>query len=305
MPRILWPLLVLLSVGCTAYGWSLGHAMLPFNAVYLTLALTIYALERWQPHEKSWLRNDGQVPADLGHTLASKGAAQVVVTMVLPGWIETPDGGLWPRQWHFAWQVVLGLVIAEFGMYWAHRIAHEFHPLWKFHSVHHSVRRLYFINTGRFHVVDTLKSMALSIPVLLFLGAPKDVMLWFGYVTAFIGILTHCNVEMKSGFLNWIFNTPELHRWHHQPNANDGNTNYGENLMLFDQLFGTYHNPAVEAPRILGIRDYVPFRFFDQLRLPFEWDKWQAFHKAGKVERFSAFDWGPPKLANPDLAAPR
>jgi len=30
--------------------------------------------------------------------------------------------------------------------------------------------------------------------------------------------------------------------------------------MLFDQPFGTYHNPAVEAPRILGIKGYVPFR---------------------------------------------
>ncbi|HCX67158.1 MAG TPA: sterol desaturase, partial [Rhodobiaceae bacterium] len=33
-------------------------------------------------------------------------------------------------------------------------------------------------------------------------------------VTAVLGILTHCNIEMRCGPLNYVFNTPELHRWH-------------------------------------------------------------------------------------------
>ena len=301
MTWILWPLLLLLCLGFTAYGWSLGQELLAFNIVYLTLALSLFILERRRPHEREWLRNDGQILPDLAHTLASKGTAQVVIVMMLPGWLANSGGGLWPQSWPFVWQVVLGLVIAEFGLYWAHRIAHEFRPLWRFHSIHHSVRRLYFFNAGRFHVVDSLLKIGFSVPVLLLLGAPKDVMLWYGYMTAFIGLLTHCNVEMKSGFFNWIFNTPELHRWHHQPNV-EGNTNYGENLMLFDHLFGTYHNPPVEAPRILGINDYVPFRFLDQLRLPFEWKKWQDFYEAGNLEWIQAPNWGPPKFTHDSAA---
>ena len=39
-------------------------------------------------------------------------------------------------------QVALGLVIAEFGLYMAHRLAHEHLSLWRFHALHHSVERL-------------------------------------------------------------------------------------------------------------------------------------------------------------------
>ena len=49
----------------------------------------------------------------------------------------------------------------------------------------------------------------------------------------------------------------------------EGNRNYGENLMLFDQLFGTYINPDRRPPRTIGIHDPMPNRLFDQIAHPF------------------------------------
>jgi len=43
--------------------------------------------------------------------------------------------------------------LAEFGFFWAHRLADEWPLLWRFHAIHHSVTRLWFVNTGRFHQV--------------------------------------------------------------------------------------------------------------------------------------------------------
>ena len=40
-------------------------------------------------------------------------------------------------------------------------------------------------------------------------------MAWVSAITAYIGILTHCNVAMDCGLLSQVFNTPTLHRWHH------------------------------------------------------------------------------------------
>jgi sterol desaturase/sphingolipid hydroxylase (fatty acid hydroxylase superfamily) len=170
--------------------------------------------------------------------------------------------------------VILGLTVAEFGLYWAHRLAHEWVPLWRFHAVHHSSTKLWFFNTGRFHFVDTLKSMVFATPLLLGAGAPGDVIIWVGAITGFIGILTHCNVRMSFGWINFVFNTPGLHRWHHSMDLREGNKNYGENLMLWDLLFGTFYDDARRRPPAqIGIREAMPPTFLGQLAAPFRWAK--------------------------------
>jgi len=268
-----WPLLFSASVAACHAGVVSGHPILVFNIAYLTLALAIAVLERVMPHEPAWLENDGQIAPDLAHTVLNKGVAQVVVAAItVMGLAElaAPTGGdWWPASWPLAAQTALGLVLAEIGLYWKHRIAHEWPPLWRFHAVHHSVTRLWFWNTGRFHLVDTLTGLAVAMPLLLALGAPKDVMIMVSAITAIVGILTHSNVEMRCGALNYIFNTPELHRWHHSKIVAEGNNNYGENLMLFDQLFGTFFHPARRPPAEIGINHPMPSTFVAQLKAPF------------------------------------
>jgi sterol desaturase/sphingolipid hydroxylase (fatty acid hydroxylase superfamily) len=260
-------------VAAVAYGLQIEQPVLVFNVAYIALALTIALLERAFPHEEAWLENDGQVFPDIAHTLLNKGVAQVIVVLIafmgLADLAAPTAGALWPEHWPFALQTVLGLVIAEFGLYWKHRLAHEWPPLWRFHAVHHSVTRLWFLNTGRFHLVDTLTGLAVAMPVLLLLGAPKDILIMVSAITAIIGILTHSNVEMRCGVLNLVFNTPELHRWHHSKVLAEGNRNYGENLMLFDQLFGSYFNAARRPPVDIGIKEPMPATFLGQLAVPF------------------------------------
>jgi sterol desaturase/sphingolipid hydroxylase (fatty acid hydroxylase superfamily) len=177
--------------------------------------------------------------------------------------------GLWPDAWPFAAQVGLGLVIAEFGLYWRHRLSHEWRPLWRFHAIHHSVTRLWFFNTGRFHVVDSTSSVLIGAALWFVAGAPAAVFLWVSAVTAAVGMLTHCNVEMRCGPLSYVFNTPTLHRWHHSIDVAEGNRNYGENLVLLDLLFGTYFNPRRRPPALIGIVEPMPASFPGQLAAPF------------------------------------
>ncbi|MES1990192.1 MAG: sterol desaturase family protein [Pseudomonadota bacterium] len=271
---LLWPTLFGAAVAATVAGMETGHGVLAFNLTYLMLAVTIAVLERLMPHERTWLDNDGQMLPDLAHTILSKGFAQVLITfmvfMGLAEWLEPRDGGLWPLSWPLAVQVALGLVVAEFGLYWKHRLAHEWKWLWRFHAVHHSVTRLWFFNTGRFHFVDTVTGLAVGMPVLLAMGAPRDVLLLVSAITAIIGMLTHCNIEMRCGYLNYIFNTPELHRWHHSKVLTEGNRNYGENIVLFDQVFSTYFNAADRRPPAdIGISHPMPETFWGQVRVPF------------------------------------
>lgn len=271
-----WPGLLSLCLLITGAGAAAGEPVLYFNLAYLLLALALYGLERAMPHEKAWNADDGQTFANIAHTLLSKGTVQTLLVFSAAiglSSLVTPAAeagyGIWPRGWPLWIQIVMGIAAAEFGLYWAHRLAHEWMALWQFHAVHHSVTRLWIINTGRFHFVDSLVSIVLGMGVLLALGAPMEVLIWLSAVTAFIGMLTHCNVAMRFGPLSWIFNTPELHRWHHSRKLSEGNTNYGENVMLWDHVFGTFFNPARRPPVNIGIAEYMPPGFVPQLAWPF------------------------------------
>lgn len=268
-----WPVLFAVPMGIIYLGMRTGHDVLVFNLTYLGFALTVALIERAMPHEAQWLENDGQMGPDLAHTVLNKGLAQVIITVVtfmgIADWLAPTGPGIWPETLPLLVQLALGLAIVEFGLYWKHRLAHEWPWLWRFHAVHHSVTRLWFFNTGRFHVVDTVTGLAVGMPVLLLLGAPKEVLLLVSAATAIIGMLTHCNIEMRCGPLNYVFNTPELHRWHHSKDLSEGNRNYGENLVLFDQIFGTFYNSPRRPPVDIGIGHPMPPTFVGQLKIPF------------------------------------
>lgn len=275
---VLWPGLLAGAIALTDRAISSDNPALWFNATYFGLAVILFFLERVMPHERSWLRNDGQILTDLSHTLFNKGMAQALIVfgaaLVAPELLDDPSG-IWPTHWPFALQVAAGLVIAEFGMYWAHRLSHEWPLLWRLHAVHHSAPRLWIVNTGRFHFLDTWLSLFMGLAVLVALGCPQNVLLMGSAIHAFFGILTHCNVELRFGPLNWLFNTPAVHRWHHSMNLDEGNRNYGENLMIFDHLFGTYFFSDRKPPAAIGIREAMPETFLAQLAAPFRWRRLQ------------------------------
>ena len=287
----LWPGLMLAAMVGMAWGMAHGRGPLVFNCVYLLFAATLYVLEKVRPHEIEWSKSDGQEGADLSHTLFTKVAVQVTVVALTNFGLtqqfgDRASGGIWPGSWPIWAQVGAGLIAAEFGLYWAHRLAHEWLWLWPYHAVHHSSKKLWFLNTGRFHFIDTLKSMVFATPILLLAGAPGDVIVWVSALTAFIGILTHCNVRMRFGWLNYVFNTPGLHRWHHSMDLREGNKNYGENLVLWDQLFGTYFDDSSRRPPAeIGIREAMPPTFLEQLRAPFVWQRYQHGQREGTASR--------------------
>jgi sterol desaturase/sphingolipid hydroxylase (fatty acid hydroxylase superfamily) len=274
----LWPFFLVTGLIGSDIAFQSEAPLFWFNVVYLTIVALIALAERLMPYDRDWLAPDGETINNLAHTLLSKGAVQLcaaigaslpmgIATLVQP--LTHPQFDLWPHALPLALQVVLGLIIAELGLYAAHRFAHESLFFWRFHALHHSVTRLWVVNTGRFHFIDSGFKIALSQIPLYLLGAPLPVFLWIGAVTAFIGILTHCNIDVRTGPLDLVFSTPRLHRWHHSRVIAEGNTNYGENLILWDQVFGTYFNPPREPSRDIGITGRVAPDFLGQLVQPF------------------------------------
>ncbi len=274
--RLGWPALIVSSSAILAVGFAFGHETLFFNLSYAWLVLWLLLLERLLPYRVDWQHPDGQLVPDLAHTVVSKGLVQafivsLIASDLLDGRTPTPLAA-----WPLAAQVLFGLVASELGLYAIHRLEHEWPPLWRFHAVHHSVRKLWLVNTGRFHVIDSFDSVLASLPFLLLSGISMDAIVWVSALTAYIGILTHCNVDLRCGRLSLLFNTPNLHRWHHAADARIGNNNYGENLMLWDQLFGTFYRRDDVEVGTIGIADRMPAGFFGQLAVPFVWGRYQS-----------------------------
>lgn len=270
--RVLWPGLLGLCIVGYGIGLSAGYPVLAYNLTYFGMAAALLVLERVFPYEAAWQRSDGQMLNDIGHTALNKGIGQLIAGTAAVAGVSTAApaaaSGFWPDEWPLALQVVLGLVLAEFGLYWAHRLAHEWPIAWRWHAVHHSVTRLWVVNTGRFHVFDSLWKTGFALTIGLAAGAPKEVVLWVLAITTYVGFLTHCNVDMRCGWLNWVVNTPELHRWHHSRKPEEGNRNYGENLILWDAIFGTRYLPPRRPPVDIGCDDVVPGSFLGQLAYP-------------------------------------
>jgi ornithine lipid hydroxylase len=274
---VLWPLLAAASCVATAVGLHYGvEGSLIVAGVYLGLALVLTVLERVMPFEREWNRSDGQVAHDAVFTLIGSGLpgalAQAVVlagTVGIAQWIADHAGGSpWPNHWPVAAQIALVVLVADFGAYWGHRAFHNVSWLWPFHAVHHSVPRLWWLNTGRIHPVDSATMIVFSMPLLFLLGVPDHMVVWLGIFTTFIGMLSHCNVEMRCGMLDWVFNTPGVHRWHHSRVLREGNNNYGEMTMVWDVVFGTHYRQRRRPPRDIGTDTPVPSGILAQFTEP-------------------------------------
>jgi sterol desaturase/sphingolipid hydroxylase (fatty acid hydroxylase superfamily) len=155
-----------------------------------------------------------------------------------------------------------------------HRWQHEHDALWRFHATHHSAPRLYFLNAARFHPLDLGLVYFVGYLPLIALGCPPEVIMLFALFDAVFGMLQHCNVDVRLGWLNRVFSMAEPHRWHHSRTVREANTNYGSNLIVWDLVFGTFFLPPDREPPLeIGIADMprFPTTYLAQLASPFRW----------------------------------
>jgi sterol desaturase/sphingolipid hydroxylase (fatty acid hydroxylase superfamily) len=168
-------------------------------------------------------------------------------------WAEGRLGiGLWPHGWPLAAQVALALVFIEFAQYWVHRAQHQWPLLWRFHAVHHSAPRLYWLNAGRVHPLEAVANYLVAVPILVALGCGADALTLYLVLITTSGSVQHANVDFRLGPLNWIFSQGENHRWHHAPQKRVADHNFGVVLIIWDVVFGTRKAPGA-WPEEVGV----------------------------------------------------
>ncbi len=138
-----------------------------------------------------------------------------------------------------AWTWILAILAADFTYYWMHRIEHEHRILWGNHSVHHSSEDYNLTVSMRLSIVEPLIEWIFLIPMILVGFSPFQAIVGLIFVAQFQTWI-HTERIGKLGWLDWLFNTPSVHRVHHGSNRKYLDKNYGGITMIWDHLFGTY-----------------------------------------------------------------
>lgn len=240
-------------------------------------AFIFVLLEKYFPYNQNWQNGKGDFKADLLQTFISLPIASKLAEIVIPLILIYPasllSDGLnidFLNSMSFFFQCVVVIVACELFFYWIHRWSHMSPFLWKFHAVHHGAERIYWANSGRFHIIDAFyTSFIYYLPAFL-MGASLEVFILIITFSGVTGFLEHVNINFKAGFFNYIFNTAELHRWHHSTTIEESNKNYGKSLIIWDLVFGTFYLPKKRIPGTAGIeKEKVPNHFIGQMMYPF------------------------------------
>ncbi len=169
-----------------------------------------------------------------------------------------------------ALQLLLLFVLRDFIHYWVHRLLHAVPVLWRLHQVHHSVQEMGFAAHLRFHPLETVVYRSLEYLPLAVVGFGIDDFMIVHVTALSIGHLNHANLRLPLGPLRYVFNSPQMHIWHHAraiPKA----ANFGISLSVWDWLFGTVYWPREGRDEALGFDrvDEYPRGFVGQLLAPF------------------------------------
>jgi sterol desaturase/sphingolipid hydroxylase (fatty acid hydroxylase superfamily) len=153
------------------------------------------------------------------------------------------------------------VLVSDFIYYWFHRLSHVVNFLWAVHIVHHqssefnlsvSFRQPWLHKITAFGFFLILPILGVS-PAMMFLALAFQTIYQFWLHTQFIG---------KLGFFEKFLVTPSHHRVHHGANPIYINKNYGNTLIVWDKLFGTFQEE--QEPVLFGItKPFVstnPFR---------------------------------------------
>ncbi len=258
-------------------GWALATVFAWMAAGRFVLLLL---LEFWLPAKPEWKMTWASFWRDLKYMGVNGGIAGLVklggiwlaldlsrwnigVTADLPLWIE----------------LVLVLVIYEFFQYWYHRLSHEGRGrlgqwLWHTHVAHHLPDRVYLLMHPVGHPLNLLISLALiQLPLVAF-GARAETIFLFNALMSLQGLISHFNVDVKAGWLNYALVGTELHRFHHSADLREAQ-NYGVLIPLWDLVFGTFVYVPGQLPARIGVLAPEHYPHSNEvgkvLALPFHW----------------------------------
>lgn len=207
------------------------------------ITITVLLLEFVHERHPGWRMNWQEFRTDLFYVvLSSTVIAWLSKTLAedpllaLKDWLGISTA--WMAQVPWLVQVIMVVVILEFGQYWMHRLMHNVTPFWLTHAPHHHITQL---NAAKGYVGNPIELFLISLSVLAFFDF--DLTALFAGLNTLNVISTFAHANVKADPPIWyafFFTTIRHHSLHHSTDYEATRCNYGNSLILLDRIFGTY-----------------------------------------------------------------
>ncbi len=222
--------------------------------IAMPLFLLLVLFEKWYGWKKGFETvNTLDMISSLssGVTNSTKDVLGISIAILSYGWLED----------HFAITHVqsgfgvyfIAFITLDFAGYWVHRNAHTFNFFWNSHIVHHSSEEFNLACALRQSISVFFRIFAfLLIPAAIFGVSPKVIAI-VAPLHLFAQFWYHTRHIKNMGWLEYIIVTPAHHRVHHAINPAYLDKNYGQVLIIWDRLFGTFVEERDDIPAVYGI----------------------------------------------------
>ena len=192
-----------------------------------------------------------------------------------------------PDAW---WAFVFAFVLRDF-LYWLdHIISHKNGFFWAFHQTHHSSREMNLTVASRGHVLLPLfQPVYLTLPLL---GVSITQAIAVTILGNLWGIFNHTRLVGRMGPLERWLCTPANHRVHHGTQAKYLDKNYGQTLLVWDRLFGTWQ-PEEEEP-VYGLVKQMDRQNPINIQTEPILGLWRAVRSAPTLRGKLGYLWHPP-----------
>jgi sterol desaturase/sphingolipid hydroxylase (fatty acid hydroxylase superfamily) len=276
-----WPVLFALNIAVPLRAIA-NHAnySTTLTGLLVTDVLTLVAMEFLLPVRREWKMTWRSFGRDLKYIVAGGASFAVIDGLFGLVSIRLNTGHTGPiTNWPLYLSAPVALLVIELLNYWQHRWSHELEGLlgkflWRSHAAHHLPEQVYVLMHPASHPINgfIVRGLVTLLP-LYYLGASPEAVLLLSAVVTFQALISHCNVDIRTGWFNYIFVGTELHRFHHSANL-DESKNYAVTLSFIDVLFGTFYYRPGTLPERLGVVAPSAYpksnEFWKVMHLPFE-----------------------------------
>ena len=234
------------------------------NFVYIAAAVGIFIAEEVAPRN-SQVGTEPETIHSAAYAILKRVGGPIALTILVYSGISSwrPPWGLSSLGTPVWIQGLVILVVLDFKQYWLHRGQHQFSIWWRFHRVHHYSKHMSAVAHGRTHLVELAVVQILSSFVIVSLLGIDHRAVLYGFIlpgSLIAGLWSHANLDVPRRKSLWMYviGNPNAHALHHT--QVDDRRNYGEILLVWDVIFGTFKSPVTyrDQLRDYGVRGHVP-----------------------------------------------